>query len=108
MGTVNNKEQRKHVSVDDVTAALREMAELRERLDWRRRDLRLMFLQAPELRTRFETFQRAGGVTADEWVAFIEGRMRHRLCRSRGNLRLLTNNRPLTTNRRSSGGTDAA
>jgi hypothetical protein len=92
--TINSKkpDYRKFVSADDIAAALREMAELRDKLDWRRRDIKMMFVQSPELRVRFEAFQKAGGVTADEWLAFMAGKFRHRRgIRRRRHLRLLVN-----------------
>ena len=107
----NKHDQRKQVTADDVAAALLEMSELRDRLDWRRRDLRLMFIQSPELRARFEAFQHAGGVTAAEWMAFIEGRFRYRRgVRHRRHLRLLVNQRRPTVGSGggTGGGTDAA
>jgi hypothetical protein len=60
-----------------------------------------------ELQAVWTKFTRAGGFTADEFGKFIEGRMRHRICRQRRHLRLLVNpRRPLMIRR--SGGTDAA
>jgi hypothetical protein len=67
---VNSPGFGKQVSVNDVFKALRDMDEARERLDWRRRDLRLMFIQNPELGRAYDAFQRAGGVTATEWEAY--------------------------------------
>src|SRR5262245_12236138 len=70
---VVSKMQTKSVSPDDVATALTEIAALRDRLEWRRRDLRLMFIQSPELGGYYDAFQVSGGVTADEWMAFVAG-----------------------------------
>jgi hypothetical protein len=85
---------KKYVSPDDVSKALREMAQLRDRLDYRRRDLRLMFIQSPEIGRCFEAFQRNGGVTGDEWDAFMsrvqqDGLPPLRMVVSKAHLRLI-------------------
>jgi len=89
----------KFVSTDDVRKALEEIEALRDRLDWRRRDLRLMFIQSPELGQYYEAFQQSGGVTANEWVAFVATQNRGKArplrlgVRRKAHLRMVVNNK---------------
>lgn len=105
--------QKKFNSADDVRTALEDIAALRDRLDWRQRDMRLMFIQSPDLGQYYEAFQMSGGVTADEWVAFVASISRGRTPRAlrpgvrrKAHIRMLVNNQRRAV--RASNGDDAA
>jgi hypothetical protein len=54
----------------------------------------------PRLAARWAEFTVAGGVSSDDWEAFLAGNFRSRLTRTRKHLRLVSNRRPLSIRRR--------
>jgi len=63
--------------------------------------------QYPELKQRWQHFQRAGGVSAHDFEQFLNGRMRYRIVRSKRHLRLIATRKPIPIKLRKCGN-DAA
>lgn len=71
-------------------------------------DLGLYREKYDRVRDAFDQFTAAGGVTAEDWAAFVEGDPLQGRVRQEGGLRLVSDNQPRYTGRRRGVGPTAA
>jgi hypothetical protein len=85
---------------DDVIRANEVIALLR-RIEWNRKALedahskfKEWCSQSSELAATYRKFTAAGGISADDFTRFLEGRFRHRPARAKRQLRLVSSTKP--------------
>src|SRR5262245_90465 len=97
---------------DDAKTAFLSILDSVERCRAQLRDELALLARAlqeePELQRQWQEFTRVGGVTADEFRRFLEGRFRHRRTRQRRHMRLVASNTTKPARLRRSGGDEAA
>ena len=99
------------VTTGDVVSLLYEVELAREKISDRLAQLRLWLHRYPELNKHFTQFEHQGGISADDFVQFIAGRMSPRKVTKKKHLRLVVTNtrqRPKSLSRHRLNPTDAA
>jgi hypothetical protein len=96
------------ITEDEVVELLQSMERYRQRIA----DAAFVFSDwlegSPQLQEVWNKFIQAGGITADDFRKFLDGRFRYRLIRQRRHLRLVVNNKSQRRVVRCPGGDDAA
>ena len=99
------------VTTGDVVSLLYEVELARDKISDRLAQLRLWLHKYPELQKHFTQFEAQGGISADEFVQFIAGRMPPRQVTKKKHLRLVVTNtrqKPKSLPRHRLNPTDAA
>ena len=103
-----DKPLRSYIEQRDVIFLWRAIEHHRHEIAHQEARFRHWLQRSPELAKDWREFQSLGGVTADDFVKFCAGTMRHRLTRERKHLRMIVNRRNVIRRVRFDPGNDAA
>lgn len=97
------------ISADEVIGLLRNIEQYRQALTRESATLERWLAGSQELQDTWREFQLAGGVSADDFQAFIDGTFRYRRIKQKRHLRLVSTGKNVITHRaQRMGGDDAA
>lgn len=106
----NRERQRKHIRASEVAALLEQIEHHRAQLDACNNTLREWLNISTDLTEAWAKFTAQGGIDGDDFLKFMQGKLRHRIrpLRQRRHLRLISNQKPERIRRRIRKGNDAA
>jgi hypothetical protein len=93
---------------DELVSLLKSIDYTRQRLDCHQSKLSHLLERYPEFAGLWQKFQKAGGLSAEDFRLFLKGELRPRITRQRKHLRLVSSRKPLAVKLKRPGNNDAA